>query len=113
MRKQLIESTAYEVADQLRAVEEAIEATLAEMAELQGRMVRARTTVNAATSLGHEAFEQLAMATMSMVQARGGIMNCHTVLKETAQYIPGLRTLSFKEGHNCLSDKQPTLHIVN
>ncbi len=45
MRKQLIESAAFEVATQVRAVEDAIEAALAEIAELQGRMIRARATV--------------------------------------------------------------------
>ena len=42
MRKQMIETAAYEVATQVRAVEDSIEAALAEIAELQSRMVRAR-----------------------------------------------------------------------
>ncbi len=37
MRKQMIENAAYEVATQVRAVEESIEAALAELAELQTR----------------------------------------------------------------------------
>ena len=41
MRKQMIENAAYEVATQVRAVEDSIEAALAEIAELQARMVRA------------------------------------------------------------------------
>ena len=35
MRKQMIENAAFEVATQVRAVEESIEAALAELAELQ------------------------------------------------------------------------------
>ena len=35
MRKQMIENAAYEVATQVRAVEDSIEAALAEIAELQ------------------------------------------------------------------------------
>ena len=37
MRKQMIENAAYEVATQVRAVEDAIDAALAEIAELQSR----------------------------------------------------------------------------
>ena len=39
MRKQMIENAAYEVATQVRAVEESIDAALAEIAELQARMI--------------------------------------------------------------------------
>ena len=37
MRKQMIENAAYEVATQVRAVEDSIDAALAELAELQAR----------------------------------------------------------------------------
>ena len=47
MRKQQIENAAYEVATQVRAVEDSIEAALAEIAELQARMVRARGVTRA------------------------------------------------------------------
>ena len=40
MRKHQIEYAAYEVATQVRAVEDSIEAALAEIAELQARIVR-------------------------------------------------------------------------
>ena len=42
MRKENVHNAAFEVATQVRAVEDAIETALAEMAELQGRMIRAR-----------------------------------------------------------------------
>src|SRR5512139_2594777 len=101
MRKQMIESAAFDVATQVRAVEDAIEAALAEIADLQGRMIRARATMGVATATGHEAFEQLAIAVQSLVKARGGMAHCHATLKETTQLIPGLRTVGFGDMQEC------------
>lgn len=101
MRKQMIETAAFEVATQTRSVEDAIESALAEIAELQSRMIRARAAFGIATATGHEAFEQLAIATQSLVKARGGMANCHLTMKETAKLVPGLRTVSFGEGEEC------------
>ena len=101
MRKQMIESAAFEVATQVRAVEDAIETALAEIAELQGRMVRARATFGIATATGHEAFEHLAQATVGLVSARGGVANCHGTLKATTQLVPGLRTVGFGDMQEC------------
>lgn len=101
MRKQLIESAAFEVATQVRAVEDAIEEALAEIAELQGRMIRARAACGIATATGHEAFEQLAVTMQSLVKARGGMANCHMTLKETTQHVPGLRTVGFGDAQEC------------
>ena len=101
MRKQMIETAAFEVATQVRAVEDAIESALAEIADLQGRMIRARATMGVATATGHEAFEQLAIALQSLVQARGGMAHCHMTLKETTKFIPGLRTVGFGDMQEC------------
>lgn len=101
MRKQMIESAAFEVATQTRVVEEAIEHALAEIAELQGRMIRARATFGIATATGHEAFEQLVLATQSLVTARGGMANCHISMKETTQFVPGLRAVGFGDMQEC------------
>lgn len=101
MRKQMIESAAFEVATQVRAVEDVIEDALAEIAELQSRMIRARATMGIATATGHAAFEQLATAMQSLVAARGGMAQCHGVLKETQQFIPGLRAVGMGEGNEC------------
>lgn len=101
MRKQMIESAALDVATQVRAVEDAIDGALAEIAELQGRMVRARATMGVATATGHEAFEQLAAATLSLVKARGGMADCHMTLKETTKFVPGLRTVGFGDMQEC------------
>ena len=101
MRKQMIENAAFEVATQVRAVEDAIETALAEIAELQGRMVRARAVTGIATATGHEAFEFLAGAMQGLVAARGGMAHCHGTLKDTKQLVPGLRTVSFGDGDEC------------
>lgn len=101
MRKHMIENAAYDVATQVRAVEDCIETALAEIAELQGRMIRARAACGIATATGHEAFEQLAVSIQSLVKARGGMASCHVTLKETTQFVPGLRTVSFGEGEEC------------
>jgi hypothetical protein len=101
MRKQMIEAAALEVATQVRAVEDAIETALAEIAELQGRMVRARAVTGIATATGHEAFEHLAGAMQGLVAARGGMAHCHGTLKDTKQLVPGLRTVSFGDGDEC------------
>jgi hypothetical protein len=115
MRKQMIESAALEVATQTRAVEDAIENALAEIAELQSRMVRARAVLGIATATGHEAFEQLAVATQSLVKARGGMANCHLTMKETAKLVPGLRTVGFGDAQECPPQEgaaRPDLRVV-
>lgn len=94
MRKQMIENAAFEVATQVRAVEDSIEAAIAELAELQARMVRARAVTNAGFIASHAAFEQLATTTGSLIAARGGIGQCHAALAETKQTIPGLRAVA-------------------
>lgn len=95
MRKVMIENAAFEVAAQVRAVEEAIESALAELAELQSKMVFARGATNAGFVNSHAPFEYLASTTTGLVAARGGIANCHAALVETRKTIPGLRTVAF------------------
>ena len=101
MRKQLIENAAFEVATQVRTVEDVIEEALAEVAELQSRMIRARSAMGVATATGHAAFEQLATAIQALVTARGGIANCHGELKDAQQFVPGLRVYGMGEMTEC------------
>lgn len=101
MRKQQIENAAYEVATQVRAVEDSIEEALAEIADLQAKMVRARGITGVGFVTSHAAFEQLAAATVGLVSARGGIANCHTALVEAKAFVPGLRTVAFGDGTDC------------
>jgi len=113
MRKQQIEQAAFDVATQVRAVEDTIDIALAELAELQARMVRVRTTANIASATGHGAFEQLAAALQGLISARGGMANCHAELKEAKNFIPGLRTVSFGEGEPCPPEQGAThLRVV-
>lgn len=111
MRKQMIENAAYEVATQVRAVEDSIEAALAELAELQARMVRARGVTRANMVTSHSAFEQLAATTSSLIAARGGIANCHVALADTKQTIPGLRAVAIGDD-DCPPKGQVDLRIV-
>lgn len=94
MRKQMIENAAFELAHQVRAVEDSIEAALIELAELQTRMVRARAVTNAAFVTSQTAFDQLAATTGGLITARGGIANCHAALAEARNSVPGLRTMA-------------------
>lgn len=100
MRKQMIENAAYEVATQVRAVEDSIEAALSEIAELQSRIVRARPVTRVPFTALDVAFEQLVTATGGLVTARAGIGNCHVALAEAKQYIPGLREVAWGDGDN-------------
>lgn len=113
MRKQNIEAAAFEVATQVRAVEDAIETALAEMADLQGRMIHARAVAGISTATGHEAFEHLVGVMKGLVAARGEIASCHGMLKETKLRVPGLRTVAFGDGDEC-PPQQPsaTLRVV-
>ena len=55
MRKQMIENAAYEVATQVRAVEDSIDATLAEIAELQMRMMHVNSVARVGPAPIHAA----------------------------------------------------------
>ena len=112
MRRQMIENAAYEVATQVRTVEDVIEAALSEIAELQGRMIRARATFGIATATGHEAFEELVAATHSLVKARGSMANCHMSMKETTQFVPGLRSVGFGDMQECPTEGAQHLRVV-
>jgi hypothetical protein len=101
MRKQMIENAAFEVATQIRTVEDVIDSAIAEIAELQSRMIRVRTTAGIGVATGHDAFEHLAAAITGLVTARGGMANCHGALVEAKALVPGLRATSFGEGDEC------------
>lgn len=94
MRKQQIENSAFEVATQVRTVEETIDLALAEIGELQSKMIKVRTVSGTGVATGHGAFEQLAQAVQALVTARGGMARCHAELVEAKKLIPGLRTVA-------------------
>ena len=101
MRRQMIENAALEVANQVRAVEDSIDATLADMAELQSRMMR----VNAVASVGpaaiHPALQELSAALSTLLSARAAIVNCHSELASARTKVPGLRTVSWGDDDTC------------
>ena len=101
MRKQLIENAAFEVASQVRAVEETIDQALAEIAELQGRMIHARSVAGVGVMTGHDSLEHLAAALNGLVSARGRMGNCHRALLDATQRVPGLRTVGFGDTDEC------------
>ena len=101
MRKQIIETAAFQVATQVRAVEDSIDAVLSDLAELQGRMVRARSAIGVGPAVGQSALEQLSVTMHSLVTARGTMAQCHGELAAAKQLVPGLRTVAFGDVDDC------------
>ncbi|MFL6758556.1 hypothetical protein [Sphingomonas sp.] len=113
MRKHMIEDAAYEVATQVRAVEDSIDATLAEIAELQARMMRINSVAHVGPAPIHAALQELSAALGSLVSARGSVVGCHRQLAEAKQFVPGLRTVSWGDTDNdCPPSAQTELRIV-
>ncbi|HWC56452.1 MAG TPA: hypothetical protein VG434_05730 [Sphingomicrobium sp.] len=101
MRKQMIEDAAYEVATQVRAVEGSIDAALAEIAELQARMMRASAVAHAGFGTIHPALEKLVAAVAGLVESRGAVVGCHAALADAKGKVPGLRAVAFGDGTDC------------
>ena len=112
MRKQMIENAAYEVATQVRAVEDAIDATLSEIAVLQGRMMHVSSVARVGPEPIHAALERVSTALKSLVDARGSIVGCHSELVVAQGKVPGLRTVAFGDQGDCPKTAQVDLRIV-
>ena len=112
MRKQMIENAAYEVATQVRAVEESIDVTLAEIAELQSRMMRINSVAQVGPAPIHSALAELSTALGSLVSARGSIVACHSELAEAKGKVPGLRTVAWGDTEECPTTARADLRIV-
>ncbi len=112
MRKQMIENAAYEVATQTRAVEDTIDSALAEIAELQARVMRANAVAGVGVATAHQAIEQLASALQALVTARGSMGACHAALVDAKGRVPGLRTIAFGDGDECPKTAVADLRIV-
>jgi len=114
MRKHIIENAAYEVATQIRTVEDTIDAALTEIAELQARIMRANAIARTSVVTAHGAIEKLVGATQGLVTARGSIAGCHNALVEATQFVPGLRTVSWGDAEDCPKEARatPDLRIV-
>ena len=108
MRKQMIQSAAHEVATQIRAVEDTIDGALAEIAELQARVMHARSLAGVSVGVAQPAIERLAETLQSLVTARGAMANCHAALVEAKGEVPGLRTVGFGDVEpDCQTAVQP------
>ena len=101
MRKQMIENAAYEVATQVRVVEDTIDASLAEIAELQARMMRVNSVAQTGYGTIHPALEKLAAAVSGLIESRGAIVGCHAALADAKTKVPGLRTVGFGDEGQC------------
>ena len=112
MRKQMIENAAFEVATQIRAVEDGIDSLIAEAAELQARIMRANSVSRAAVGTINPPLEQLAAAISGLIQTRGAIVGCHSALVDAKGRVPGLRTVSWGDGEECPEVATVDLRIV-
>ncbi|WP_156029788.1 hypothetical protein [Sphingomonas sp. URHD0057] len=101
MRREMIEKSAYELATQVREVEDVIDGALAELAELQSRLVRTVGVTGISHVRAQGAFDQLSATTASLIAARGSIGGCHAAIAEAKQFVPGLRTVSFGDADEC------------
>lgn len=105
MRKHQIQDAAFEVATQVRAVEDSIDTALAEIAELQARVMRANSVARTGYGTVHPALEQLAAAMNGLVGARGSVVGCHAALADAKGKVPGLREVAFGDGEECPKTK--------
>jgi hypothetical protein len=112
MRKQMIENAAYEVATQIRTVEDSIDATLGELAELQSRMMRITAVAHVGPAAIHPALQELSSALSTLIAARASIVNCHSELAAARGKVPGLRTVSWGDDGECPKTAQADLRIV-
>ena len=112
MRKQMLENAAFEVATQVRTVEESIDCTLAEIAELQARMMRINSVAHVGPAAIHAALTELSAALSSLVSARGSIVSCHQQLADAKGRVPGLRTVAIGDDGDCPPPPSGLLRIV-
>ena len=90
MRKHQIENAAFEVATQVRAVEDSIDAAIAEVVVFLVWLLWFYAV--AATGFGtiHPALQKVAAAVSGLVDTRGAIVECHAALAEAKTKVPGL-----------------------
>jgi len=105
---------AMKVAECLFAAEEAIDAALARTAELNSKMVTARSEASLSALVCQDAFEVSAAAFAALARARCDIIETHKRLNETKIQI-GLRTVGIGDGGDCPPSAKldsPHLQIV-
>jgi hypothetical protein len=97
----MLETAAFEVATQVRTVEDSIDSALAEIAELQARMMRINSVAHVGPAPIHAALQELSAALGSLVAARGSVVGCHQQLASAKTKVPGLRTVGFGDADDC------------
>lgn len=112
MRKEMIQNAAFEVAAQVRAVEESVDSALAEIAELQARIMRANSLAGIGFAAVHPTLEQLASAVSGLVSTRGAIVGCHAALADAKGMVPGLRTVALGDDGDCPKQPSASLRVV-
>lgn len=115
MRKQVIERSALAVAHQVRTVEDRIDQTLTDLAELQSLMMAARQAAGVGVTTGHDALRHVAEALSTLVEARGAIGAAHGALLTAKNEVPGLRQTMFGDLGECPPQKgsiDPGLRLV-
>lgn len=112
MRKQVIENAAYEVATQVRAVEDTIDTALSEIAELQARILRVKLVASMEYGTINPSLEKVAAAVTGLVATRAVVADCHIALTEAKGKIPGLRAFSYGDEGDCPEIARTDLRIV-
>ena len=112
MRKQMVENAAYEVATQVRAVEDSIDSALAEIAELQARMMRVNSVASAGYGTIHPALQKVAVAVAALVDTRGAIVDCHAALADAKGKVPGLRAVAIGDTECPPASARADLRVV-
>jgi hypothetical protein len=112
MRKQIIETAAFEVATQVRAVEDCIDSALSEIAELQARIMHANSVAGVGYGAVHPTLEALATAVNGLVGTRGAIVACHAALADARSKVPGLRTVGIGDLECPPSTARADLRVV-
>ena len=105
MRRHMIENAAFDVATQVRTVEDSIDLVLAELAELQLKMMHATSVAGVGPAPIHAPLASVATAFNSLIAARGAIVDCHGELVEAKGKVPGLRTVAFGDEGPCPDTK--------
>jgi len=101
MRKQAIWDAVHEVGIHTRAVEDLIESTIVELAELQSKIVQVSNVAGVPYSTLQDSFEGVSATINDLVKVRGTMANCHGVFLEAKEKIPGVRTTSWGDGDPC------------
>jgi DNA replicative helicase MCM subunit Mcm2 (Cdc46/Mcm family) len=101
MRKQEIWNAVHEVGIHTRAAEELIESALAELAQLQAKVVHVSNVAGVSYSTLQDSFEGVSSTINELVKVRGTMARCHEVFLEAKEQIPGVRPNKWGDPDPC------------